>query len=106
MSNGNSAFPQFGPIPGGRGVVPVVGSGPQVPVIQMQFQITPEFQARLKDYASRVSLDGMTLVNLVMSLGLTALDSMLINEEKRSTDEEAPGETSGEPSGKSEVSGQ
>src|ERR1700739_2155130 len=73
--------------------IPIVGQQPQVPVMTFQFQISPEMQERMNTYKGEVPLEGLSLLQLIWSLGITALDAMLIRETKNAETTKTNGQT-------------
>jgi len=74
------------PIPGvPPSQLPILGEAalPKVPILDFKFQITPEMKDRLEHYKGELPLEGVSLINLVLELGICALDSMLQNENEK-----------------------
>jgi hypothetical protein len=73
--------------------IPIVGQQPQVPILTLQYQVSESMQQNLANYKGKIPLEGLSLMNLIWSLGVCALDAMLEKEKNNAETTKTNGQT-------------
>jgi hypothetical protein len=73
--------------------IPIVGQQEQVPILTLQYQISEQMRQDMAEFKGEIPLEGLSLMNLIWSLGTCALHAMIQRDKTNAETTKTNGQT-------------